>query len=401
MSDDKRFRKQSIVLESGKEIIMEAKPLDKIFRFNEPAYLIFGSSGAGKSTIAMDLLHTFAGQCSNIYYMTSTTESMQDSSISVIPKCFRREPNIENLINVWEEIKSFTSTINVNDAQLFQLIKTAYKGDANNMIIDIQQRKASILKEQIEFYKQHGKDVMTSSKLGQNDATAFMYETVIAIINDYIANNGDDVFSNEEMTLIRSFHSKSTPRTLFILDDITGQLEAMSKSNAKVLYEGKLQREKDAISAIFTDMLTRCRHYNALVCIFLHTTVPCISDKSLLVNVVFMNEGAIDKVSGARTMPETTKNIMKVAKEYVFNSGYRYYFLYINSNEVEKTCVGKASLHDITEPLKLDTLNRNYREAYEKIASGIDAINIIASPSDNEDNQSEGEYYSEDAEGFA
>ena len=230
MADDKRFRKQSIVLESGKEIIMEAKPLDKIFRFNEPAYLIFGSSGAGKSTIAMDLLHTFAGQCSNIYYMTSTTESMQDSSISVIPKCFRREPNIENLINVWEEIKSFTSTINVNDAQLFQLIKTAYKGDANNMIIDIQQRKASILKEQIEFYKQHGKDVMTASKLGQNDATAFMYETVIAIVNDYIKNNSDDVFSNEEMTLIRSFHSKTTPRTLLILDDITGQLEAMSKS---------------------------------------------------------------------------------------------------------------------------------------------------------------------------
>lgn len=397
MSDDKRFRKQSIVLESGKEIIMEAKPLDKIFRFNEPAYLIFGSSGAGKSTIAMDLLHTFAGQCSNIYYMTSTTESMQDSSISVIPKCFRREPDINNLINVWEEIKSFTSTINVNDAQLFQLIKTAYKNDANNMIIDIQQRKASILKEQIEFYKEHGKDVMTASKLGQNDATAFMYETVIAIINDYIKNNGDDVFSNEEMTLVRSFHSKSTPRTLLILDDITGQLEAMSKSNAKVLYEGKLQREKDAISAIFTDMLTRCRHYNALVCIFLHTTVPCISDKSLLVNVVFMNEGAIDKVSGARTMPETTKNIMKVAKEYVFNSGYKYYFLYINSNEVEKTCVGKASLHDITEPLKLDALNRNYREAYEKIASGIDAVNIIAGPSDND----EGEYYSEDAEGFA
>lgn len=396
MTDDKRFRKQSIVLESGKEIIMEAKPLDKIFRFNEPAYLIFGSSGAGKSTIAMDLLHTFAGQCSNIYYMTSTTESMQDSSISVIPKCFRREPDINNLINVWEEIKSFTSTINVNDAQLFQLIKTAYKNDANNMIIDIQQRKASILKEQIDFYKEHGKDVMTASKLGQNDATAFMYETVIAIINDYIKNNGDDVFSNEEMTLVRSFHSKSTPRTLLILDDITGQLEAMSKSNAKVLYEGKLQREKDAISAIFTDMLTRCRHYNALVCIFLHTTVPCISDKSLLVNVVFMNEGAIDKVSGARTMPETTKNIMKVAKEYVFNSGYKYYFLYINSNEVEKTCVGKASLHDITEPLKLDALNRNYREAYEKIASGIDAINIIAGPSDGDE-----EYYSEDAEGFA
>jgi ABC-type dipeptide/oligopeptide/nickel transport system ATPase subunit len=397
MSDDKRFRKQSIVLESGKEIVMEAKPLDKIFRFNEPAYLVFGSSGAGKSTIAMDLLHTFAGQCSNIYYMTSTTESMQDSSISVIPKCFRREPNIENLINVWEEIKSFTSTINVNDAQLFQLIKTAYKNDANNMIIDIQQRKASILKEQIEFYKEHGKDVMTASKLAQNDATAFMYETVIAIVNDYIKNNGDDVFSNGEMTLIRSFHSKTTPRTLLILDDITGQLEAMSKSNAKTFYEGKLQREKDAISAIFTDMLTRCRHYNALVCIFLHTTVPCISDKSLLVNVVFMNEGAIDKVSGARTMPETTKNIMKVAKEYVFNSGYKYYFLYINSNEVEKTCVGKASLHDITEPLKLDALNRNYREAYEKIASGIDAVNIIASPSDND----EGEYYSEDAEGFA
>ena len=397
MSEDKRFRKQSIVLESGKEIILEAKPLDKIFRFNEPAYLIFGSSGAGKSTIAMDLLHTFAGQCSNIYYMTSTTESMQDSSISVIPKCFRREPDINNLINVWEEIKSFTSTINVNDSQLFQLIKTAYKNDANNMIIDIQQRKASILKEQIEFYKEHGKDVMTASKLGQNDATAFMYETVIAIVNDYIKNNGDDVFSNEEMTLVRSFHSKTTPRTLLILDDITGQLEAMSKSNAKVLYEGKLQREKDAISAIFTDMLTRCRHYNALVCIFLHTTVPCISDKSLLVNVVFMNEGAIDKVSGARTMPETTKNIMKVAKEYVFNSGYKYYFLYINSNEVEKTCVGKASLHDITEPLKLDALNRNYREAYEKIASGIDAVNIIAGPSDND----EGEYYSEDAEGFA
>lgn len=372
MSNDKPFRKQLIQIETG-DISIEAKPLTEIFKFNTQPYLIFGVSGSGKTTIALDLIYNFAKECTNIYYMTKTTESMNDDgNISLIPKCFRREPSIENIISIWEEISNFTETINVTEENLFNLIKTAYKDKASNMIIEINEEKDKICKEMMQKYKDQGKDVPTSSKLAQTDGRAFVYETIISIIDDYIKNNTDAIFSNKELSIIRSFYSKSAPKTLLILDDITGQLEAMASSNTKVVYNGKPMREKECISMIINDMLTRSRHYNALICIFLHSTVSCIKDKSMIVNLVFLNEGAIDKVNNARTLPDTAKDIMKVAKSYVFNNGYDHYFLYINANNVNQTCVGKASIHDPTEKLKLDKLNQEYCSAYNQIASGID-----------------------------
>ena len=377
MLTEKQFRKQIIQTESG-EISLEAKNIKDIFKFNSQPYLIFGVSGAGKTTLALDLIYNFANECTNIYYMTKTTESMNDDgNIALIPKCFRREPSIDNIISIWEEISNFTRTVNVSEADLFSLIKTAYKDKANNMIIEISKEKDTINQEMTKYYKEHNYDSINATKLAQTDARAFVYETIIYIIDDYIKNNTDAIFSNKELSIIRSFYSKSTPKTLLILDDITGQLESMSKSNNKIIYDNKSMKEKECISMIMDDMLTRSRHYNTLICIFLHSTVSCINDKSKLVNLVFLNEGAIDKVNNARTMNETTKDIMKVAKSYVFNSGYNFYFLYINSNEINKTCVGKASLHDPTEKLELDKLNQEYCNCYTQIASGINDNAII------------------------
>lgn len=373
MSASDSFRKQQIILpDTGKEITLEAKKIREIFRFNQPAYLIFGSSGAGKSTIATDLIYTFSEECTNIYYITATTESLIDKSIAGIPKCFRREPTLSTIMNTWEEIKNTYETVKISEDRLFQLIKSAYGDKASDMITEIQQETTKILREQTAHYKSVSKDVGKAANAAQRDAYAFLYEAVIAIIDDYIKREGDGIFSNDEMSLIKSFYSKTRPKTLYILDDITGQLEEMSKSNNKMIYEGKPQKEKDIIHAIFTDILTRCRHYNAIVCIFLHSTVSCLTDKSLITNVICMNEGAIDKICNARTMPETTKSIMKIAKDYVFNGGYKYYFLYINSNEVDRTCVGKANLHLSDEEVKLNRLNENFKRAYETVSSGIE-----------------------------
>lgn len=389
-----QFRKRVINIDTD-EITIMPKEISDIFRFGESAYLVIGSSNSGKTTLATDIIFNFAKECSNIYYMTATSDSLGSSSLSNIPKAFRREPTIENLINVWSEIKNVFSTIRIDNATLLNLISTALpNSEGSNLIIEINKKKDDIINRQTEYYTQKGyskKDVFDKAN---DDANAFVYHIVISIIYDYIKREGDGIFSTKDMSLIRSFFSER-PKTLLVLDDLTSQLDSMSRSSKKVNFEGKFLKEKEALNTVLLDILNTSRHYNCLVIIFLHTP-DIFSDKSMFNHIIMMNSAAAEKIIGAKTISESTRKVIRFTKDYVFND-YKYYFLYVNNTNCKDICVGKANIRT-NDKLELDLQNKRYIETYNQILSGVNKNDVKIANNAKNDYDVEYEYVEEDEE---
>lgn len=393
------FRKRVISIDSD-EITLVAKDIKEIFKFGESAFLVIGSSNSGKTTLATDIIFTFAKECSNIYYMTATSDSIGSASFSNIPKAFRREPNIENLINIWTEIKNAFSTIRIDNTTLLNLISTAYgNATGSNIIIEINKKKEEIIEKQTKYYTEKGYNKQDIFNRANDDANAFVYNVVFSIIHDYITANGDGVFSTKDMSLIRSFYS-TRPKTLLVLDDLTSQIDAMSKSNKKVKFEGKLLKEKEALNTVLLDILNTSRHFNCLVIIFLHTP-DIFSDKSMFNHVIMMNSAAAEKIINAKTIPESTRKIIRFTKDYVFND-FPYYFLYVNSINCKNICVGKAEIRT-NDKLDLDEQNSRYIAVYNQILSGVNAgtlaENMPANETTNENTPTETPQ-NDDGEGY-
>ena len=116
------FKPETIKLDGGDEVILEKRSIKNIFKFDSTPYICTAMSGKGKTTLAIDMIYTFAKYCSNIYYITATKESLIDDSISLIPKAFRREPTLENIIATWSEIKSQYNAFNATPEKLIEII---------------------------------------------------------------------------------------------------------------------------------------------------------------------------------------------------------------------------------------------------------------------------------------
>ena len=81
------------------------------------------------------------------------------------------------------------------------------------------------------------------------------------------------------------------------------------------------------------------------------------------------------------------RKVILTVRSYIFNGNFPYHFLYLNSLDLSKIAVGKASLH-ANEDLELGPANKLFIKAYNEVASGTaNDSNMIADYSD--------EYYSE------
>lgn len=401
MSENKDvFRKVDILLSStDQNITLEEKPLDEVFKFRQPPYIIFGASGSGKTVLSLDLIYRYSGDCTNIYYVTSTPDNMQDDNrIGAIPQCYRRKPTVQNIINIWEEIIDQNTTISITPETLYGLISEAYEKDGTNIITELRRETDKILNEQISYYKSHTQTSSECSKYAKQDSLAFLYETVIAIIDDYIKQNGDSKFSVKSMNLIRSFYSRKTPKTMLIFDDITSELESFATSKVKVTYNGQTKTEKEAISSVFSDILTRGRHFNCLTCFFLHSIVWCMNEKNKYVNTVYLNESAAMNLLRCN-IPDSTKEILRSSMSYVFKDGW-HYMLYINMENASLTAVCKAKLHEPDEKIKLDKLNTNFIKACEDVNSHCLTSKFAEGNNITTGNSDDGEYEEEEIEQF-
>ena len=367
MSEETIFRRQEVAL-GEKVITLQYKPITEIFKFEEPPFIIVGASTSGKTTLCLDILSKFSKQCTSIYYVTSTEENLKDDSISMIPRAFRRKPKFKTLYGIWKEIRAQHTATNVDPLKLGNMLISLIDKEKATVILNaLQAKRDQIQKEQLARYRQMGHDENTVIQYAKEDAKAFYIDTIVKIILDLARTVGTRKLSADDMMILSGFISKA-PRVLLLLDDVSSEMDSLKRDNHKVKYEGETIQTGKAYESLLVDILTRGRHYGALICMFLHS-IEIINQKSYINNLILLNDGAAQKVANARTFPEDMRRIILAVRSYVFNSSFPYHFLYLNSLDLSKLAVSKASLH-VNEDLELSGANKLFIKAYNEVASG-------------------------------
>ena len=379
MSEETIFRRQEVAL-GEKVITLQYKPITEIFKFEEPPFIIVGASTSGKTTLCLDILSKFSKQCTSIYYVTSTEENLKDDSISMIPRAFRRKPKFKTLYGIWKEIRAQHTATNVDPIKLGNMLITLIDKEKATIILNgLQAKRDQIQKEQLARYRQMGHDENTVIQYAKEDAKAFYIDTIVKIILDLARTIGTRKLSADDMMILSGFISKA-PRVLLLLDDVSSEMDSLKRDNHKVEYEGETIQTGKAYESLLVDILTRGRHYGALICMFLHS-IEIINQKSYINNLILLNDGAAQKVANARTFPEDMRRIILAVRSYVFNSSFPYHFLYLNSLDLSKLAVSKASLH-VNEDLELSGANKLFIKAYNEVASGTTNDNGTLEASD-------------------
>ena len=361
--NEMEFRKQDVIID-GKHQLLEKKPFEDIFKFYSPPSIIVGSSGCGKTTICLDLIFKFGYDCSNIYYITATKESMTDNTISAIPKIFRRKPTFETISKVWEEIKLANETREVDPDSIYKIIQIIYGQEFTESLKEkMEAKRMEILKDNQKIWKNN------QSNHVEDDSLCFFYEVVGRLIIEGAKQMKDlSEFTVKELSVINSFISKPN-KTILILDDMTTELQSMSVSKNKVNYNGSFLSVKEAFNCLITDILTRARHYNVMVCIFVHN-IDFGIDKSLISNIILLGDNVAQKILNAKSFSDDAKAIIRATKDHVFNNpNLKHYFLSVNLAN-NTFCCSIADLHT-GEKLKLTPENVKLIEGYKKIISGL------------------------------
>lgn len=369
MSSSTVFRKQEII-SKDKKITLEQRSIEEIFKFDSQPYIIVGVSGCGKTTLCLDIMYKFSEKCTSIYYITSTKESIKDDTINQIPRAFRRKPTFENIYAIWQEIQEAHDASEANESKLTRiLVQLIGQADAQKLIDRLENKRNNIQASQKNMYLKMNMTENEAMELSRHDSKAFYIDTLTKLILDFASTKGTNKLSFEDMNILSSLVSPY-PKTLLLMDDVSAELNDLKSKTSKVIYNGQPTKISEAYKNVIMDILTRGRHYGALVCLFLHT-IDLIPDKSLINNLIILNKEASKKVRNARSFPDEMKDILDAVVPVVFTPNYKYYFVYISQLDGEIS-VGKADLH-YGEQIPLSKINQEYVKAVDNIYAGIDA----------------------------
>ena len=176
------FKPVSLKSDNG-DILLEKEKITDIFKFYSTPYICTAISGGGKTTLAIDLIYTYAKECTNIYYITATEPSLTDKSISLIPECFIRKPTYENIEAVWKEITAANSATNAKEGKIIEIIIKLYGEEVSRKLTEkIKEQQKIINERNTKMYKEQGKNTEQIKKLIEYDLAAFDYEIKRRII---------------------------------------------------------------------------------------------------------------------------------------------------------------------------------------------------------------------------
>lgn len=368
------FKPETIKLDGGDEIILEKRSIKNIFKFDSTPYICTAMSGKGKTTLAIDVIYTFAKYCSNIYYITATKESLTDDSISLIPKAFRREPTLENIVATWSEIKAQYNAFNAMPEKLNEIIVKMYGEEVTKKINDlIEQQKQVIMERNTKLYKSKKYKKEDIAVLVKNDIMAFCYELRRRIIlYGFKDIKGiDEKLTVEQTNIVNSFVSKNS-KSLLILDDITSELNRIKSDKNKILLDDNYVSKAQAFTSTLLDILTRARHYDCIVIFFVHS-IDIFNSRENIDNLIMFDSSTAQKLNGIKSFTSKERNLINVASNKIFsNTNYNHMFLYY-SRSSQDICVGKASLHNV-DKIELSDSSKQFLELYDNVLSGFKSV---------------------------
>lgn len=373
MSNDK-FRTENITI-GDKVIKLELKPIEDIFKFKLPPFIILAGTGGGKTTLAMDIIHKYSEECTYIYYITATEDGIRSDATSSVPNVFKRKPTFEDISAVWSDIEAISKAVNADLTSLKSLLTSICGVEQSNLIItklDAETRRISQLREQ-EYAKDYSRQ--EAAKKALDDSKAFAYDTLTKLIVDKSRTIGTAKLTTEEVILLQSLVSKP-PKILLMLDDVSSQLQGINSDRRKVMYNNGMMQIKEAYNQMIMDILTRGRHYNMLTCLFVHS-LDVLKSKDLLANVVVMDSQQAGRVAASTTFPKNIREIVPVLSQCVFR--HKYHFLCLPLDGSRPPMVGLADLHAPNEPIPLSPMLENF----VKVCESIQAKQIATTPQTN------------------
>ena len=139
-----------------------------------------------------------------------------------------------------------------------------------------------------------------------------------------------------------------------------------------------------------TDILTKARHYNAIVVFFVHT-IDIFEQRDNIDRLIMFDTSAAQKINNIRTFTPSMRKLINVASDKLFNSNYDHYFLSY-WREGDQICVGKAQLHN-GEQIDLSDESNTFLKLYDMVLSGFKDVND--DEYDTDDNEEEDEINNE------
>ena len=394
---DNVFREKEVQV--GEDtIILKKLPIDQIFQFGSQPYIITGTSGAGKTKLSMHLIYRYARECTKVFYVSSTKSSSfnsTDDDINLIPKVFRRSPSYDEIYGIWHDILEEYKAISASPEDYEQTLSKIYgdeKEKARMTIKYIREKCLEVYKEQKKAYLDAGREDDDAEKCARRDENAMRCSALSILLIDGVNQKGNQMLSEKELLMVNSLVSKK-PKTLLILDDVTAEMEALKANGGRMVkYDGKPYKINQAYDLLITDILTRGRHYNCLIAIFLHD-IKVVKPEQIK-NIIVFDSGSAQQLQLLRKIPKQFLKILAMITPVVFNGEYKYYFIYGKPNENE-VCVGKADL--FTGPIEFSPANKALIKAYEEIAR-LNKEDDVEDNGDEEDEEDEDEEEDEEEE---
>lgn len=383
MSDT--FREKEVRI--GEEtIILKRRPIDQIFEFGSQPYIIGGTSGAGKTKLSMHLIYRYARECTKIFYVSSTKAksfAATDDDINLIPKIFRRTPSYEEIYGIWHDIKeeftAFASATEDYERILLKLFDDD-KDTARNTIKYIKEKCNEVYKDRKRAYKDEGRNEDEIEFCAKRDENAMRCSALSILVADAVKQKGNQSLSEKELLIVNSIGS-AKPKILLILDDVTAEMEALKVNGTRMVkYDGRPYKVSQAYNLLITDILTRGRHYNCLIALFLHDLRVVQTEQ--IKNLIIFDSATSQAYQLLKKVPTSFKRMLQIVTPIVFNGEYKYYFVFGRPNDND-ICVGKADL--FSGPIEFSPVNKALVKAYEEIARLNKEDNVVSNNTDDSD----------------
>ena len=201
----------------------------------------------------------------------------------------------------------------------------------------------------------------------EEDILAWKIEVIVREIFNGVAQYGTSTLKEEDMNILKCIIS-GKQKTLLLIDDVSAELQEMANNKTPVVYNGKQTKLAIAYKMMLIDMMTRIRHYNSIMVMFVHNW-DTIDVRDKVDNFIVLDPVSAEGINRFRTIPESTRQAVIEGAKLIFGK-YKYHFLVVK-NAGNDVCVSKADLHD-NDTLEVDPLNQKWIEVYDAIMKNLD-----------------------------
>lgn len=391
MSKTKPLPQYVKVDNQGETYIINSFSIPDIFTFGVPPFVIIAKSTGGKSTLLFDVLYNRSAEATNIYYFTQTVKQAGTDPLFLLPDICWVKPTLKNCVEVWEEIKVKNEAYNniSNKAGEIKALEIIRKLDPDNYITTYNKIQSHVNKKIEEYQKSESRDINVDAHVKNTHMILTLeitYKVMLKLVNDKRSElNGQ--LSEEDLMFIHVFYSER-PKTILLFDDISSVLDAY-KSSKKIVtskckdYNG--MRESEAMNKFMVDLFTRGRHYNSLICLFIHDLGILADAIRKHINNFLLFESGLSAFMNQKTLFPVEKFIAKKIFDQLTTEGHTYCFVNIfghdndmiyNKNKLKLT-YSRATLRllehrsDVKCELTFNKDFLSYVKFYEDFVSGV------------------------------